>query len=199
MRVTLHGGRTPRSLRAAGGSGRGPDPRGGSGARRRPRGQRGASAPSSPGLQHLLDLLFQLHPPLPLPVQLLPKHLRVGLFPQLAELLLCRETAARWPSPGPPCPSHHGRARAQGSARGGRATAALPLRHGAGDAAGLLTGAPLTRWGQELAQSHGEESGADRTRERQLAKSLHPQAAPAEGILGTTRPPHRRRLDAHVR
>lgn len=45
----------------------------------------------SPGLQHLLHFLFQFDPSLPLPIQLLPQHLRVGLLTKLPELLLCGE------------------------------------------------------------------------------------------------------------
>lgn len=45
----------------------------------------------SPGPQHLLHLLLQLHPPLSLPLQLLPQRLGVGLFSQFPELLLCGE------------------------------------------------------------------------------------------------------------
>lgn len=53
------------------------------------------SPPPSPGLEHFLDLLLQLHPPLPLPVQLLPQHLRVGFLSQLPELLLCEGREAQ--------------------------------------------------------------------------------------------------------
>lgn len=203
MRVTLHGGRTPRSLRAAGGSGRGPDPRGGSGARRRPRGQRGGLGPlltwpsAPPGPSAPAPSAAAAPGPAPAeasPSWFLPS--ACGAPPLQGDS--CQVTIARV-HPAPRRRGHHGRARTQGSARGCRATAALLLRHGAGDAAGgtINRGSSHTVGaGAGAKQRRGVRCGPDAGKAaRQITA---PTGCPSGRDPGDTWPPHRRRLDAHV-